>query len=635
MLTEAVYRIRLQESKSIQQVQDEIGRFLGRKNGRTIEYWRQGHIPTNRGDVEKLTETLIRRGGFDDGWSAAFLETADLTLTQKLRNRWFVQSSTSDLSELPERVSHLPQKPFRRLIGRAAVRKRIMSALTDTDGRWVIGIDGMGGIGKTALALEIANECQEAGHFHQIIWLQTVSASESDDEEPVFDFPRIVDGVAEQLQLALSPALSPGQKQQRIRTTLRQNRYLIIIDNAENAAIAQEQLIAQLRPFLNPTKLLLTSRKRFVGEIFAVHVDGLTVADGLRFIEQDAFEKGIEHLSANQSDALANLVRQAGGSPLALKLLVSRLAYLPIHVVIERLLDVDPISELQAGSDSFYHNVFFEHWRSLETNSIRLLFALAHFAPMQGAAFPALQQISMLSAKEAFTVIDRLWRRSLIEIVRKDDRQALRYALHPLTRNFVLSLVSGGLLSSAETDTRQKLYSQTRTRFVSYWITYAITHAVDQKGFLLEEQHILKAVEMAPDHLYPRGVCAFVGYMVDIRARYESAYQLLQKAQQLAAVLDPKHQITLLLYLGRVTEKLGEIESAESHIQSALQLSATHDQRADLPDLHYELGSLLRFQGRYAEAIEQLEAGLQVKTLQPEREVGLLAKLSGVPPVTG
>ncbi|MCB0171525.1 MAG: ATP-binding protein [Anaerolineae bacterium] len=77
LLTEGVHRIRLRESKTIQIVQDELGYFLGREGGSSIEYWRKGHIPPSLTDVEKLGREIVRRGDLDRAWLEKFLISAD------------------------------------------------------------------------------------------------------------------------------------------------------------------------------------------------------------------------------------------------------------------------------------------------------------------------------------------------------------------------------------------------------------------------------------------------------------------------------------------------------------------------------------------------------------------------------
>ena len=80
LLTAAIYKIRIAESKTIKKtvalVQDEVGYALGRDGGSAIEYWRKGYIPAKLEDVESLARILVRRGGLDRAELVQFLTSA-------------------------------------------------------------------------------------------------------------------------------------------------------------------------------------------------------------------------------------------------------------------------------------------------------------------------------------------------------------------------------------------------------------------------------------------------------------------------------------------------------------------------------------------------------------------------------
>lgn len=76
LLSEGVHRVRLCEDKSVQIVQDELGYALGREGGSAIEYWRKGHVPPRRHEVEELARALVRRGRLDQRWLEHFLQSA-------------------------------------------------------------------------------------------------------------------------------------------------------------------------------------------------------------------------------------------------------------------------------------------------------------------------------------------------------------------------------------------------------------------------------------------------------------------------------------------------------------------------------------------------------------------------------
>ncbi|MCA9981882.1 MAG: hypothetical protein KDD89_13650, partial [Anaerolineales bacterium] len=77
LLSEAIHRIRLQEGKSVQIVQDELGFALGRDGGSAIRYWRKGHVPAQPEDVAHLAQALVQRGRLEKQWLEQFLKSAD------------------------------------------------------------------------------------------------------------------------------------------------------------------------------------------------------------------------------------------------------------------------------------------------------------------------------------------------------------------------------------------------------------------------------------------------------------------------------------------------------------------------------------------------------------------------------
>lgn len=80
LLTEALYNIRIQESKTVKKtlgiVQDELGYALGRDGGSSVEYWRKGHIPASLDDIDSLARELVKRDGLNQAELKLFLLSA-------------------------------------------------------------------------------------------------------------------------------------------------------------------------------------------------------------------------------------------------------------------------------------------------------------------------------------------------------------------------------------------------------------------------------------------------------------------------------------------------------------------------------------------------------------------------------
>lgn len=126
VLTEAIHKIRIQESrdtkKTIAILQDELGYALGREGGSSIEYWRKGHIPATVGDVEKLARQLVNRGGLDKETLGQFLASADHPNPAQLSSALFPASLPGELAPF---VAGPPITHPRQFFGRRQELKRI------------------------------------------------------------------------------------------------------------------------------------------------------------------------------------------------------------------------------------------------------------------------------------------------------------------------------------------------------------------------------------------------------------------------------------------------------------------------------------------------------------------------------
>ncbi len=340
---------------------------------------------------------------------------------------------------------HLPGKSYRELIGRDTLLGDIMAALRDPAGKWIVAIDGMGGIGKTALAREVADRCLNEHLFDAVVWMSAPREEFPGGAGPgkvhSLTFETALDAIGRQLGAFDVPGLKKAEKASRVRALLREQRVLVVLDNLETAAEPQNKIARRLRPLLDPSKALLTSRHRFKGDLYAVHLTGLDEDSALRFIRREAEEKRIERVSTAKTDELKQIVVCTGGSPLAMKLVVGQLGHLPLERVLSLLRNVRvPASE--NGEDDyyrFYKFIFLPSWRLLSEDGKRLLISMSHFAPGIGGTWEAIQATSGLDDDALTRSIDELWRLSFLEIGESSGLRQVRYYLHALTQYFVLS----------------------------------------------------------------------------------------------------------------------------------------------------------------------------------------------------
>lgn len=343
-----------------------------------------------------------------------------------------------------ESIIELPNKKYHLLFGRDTIIEEILTALREPLGKNIIGIDGMGGIGKTALTREIADRAINEKIFDELIWEQ---ASKVNFEKENFllddstDFDDVLNSIARKLGYHDVLQLSGVSKTRRLREIFAEKRILIILDNLETGRIDQDIIIDKFLDLLSSSKAILTSRKRFKKNIYSINLPGLDEFSAIQLIKDEAREKNISRVTNARIQDLKKIVQATGGSPLAIKLVTGQLWYQEMVVVLNRLKNIQLKSNILDENEyiNFYKDILFPSWKMLSKSGKELLITMTHFAPGIGGRFNMIQEISEFSHEDLVSLIEELWKLSLIEITESSKINATRYYIHALTQYFVLS----------------------------------------------------------------------------------------------------------------------------------------------------------------------------------------------------
>ncbi len=335
-------------------------------------------------------------------------------------------------------IAPLPPPPYQRFFGRAVIVDEIMDALRDPEGRWAIGIDGMGGIGKTSLARAIADRSLNEMLFEGIIWEPRFTHFSYGTTTPT-RWADLFVAIGRQLGAPDLHRLPDLERVSRLAELLKRYKVLLVLDGLESAVDNQEELVIKLLPLLRSSKAILTSRHRFKGDLYSVHLEGLDEESATQLIRYEAQEKRIQRVVNAKSKDLNEIIHATGGSPLAIKLIVGQLQHLPLEPVLRSLKEVRrTISEDEDEYVNFYKGIFWNSWNLLSGDAKRLLISMAVFAPGIGGTFDAIEKTSGLERAVLAQKIDELWRLSFLETGQSTLRNP-RYYLHPLTQYFVIS----------------------------------------------------------------------------------------------------------------------------------------------------------------------------------------------------
>ncbi|MEO1185585.1 MAG: ATP-binding protein, partial [Cyanobacteria bacterium J06636_27] len=218
-------------------------------------------------------------------------------------------SGTLVESQLSSIVQNLPAREYTTFVGRSREIARLTEVLSYKHSAHLISVDGIGGVGKTTLVVEVAYRCLEAS-------LNTITNT---DTANLPTFEAIIFTSAKQNHLT-SIGLLPRLIYQRtlrdicreiarifefveihnlplqeqigvIRHKLSQTRTLLIVDNLET--IEDKQDVLSFLYDLPPTvKVVITTREQTL--FVPVRLNSLSREHGLRLIQHEAKEKDID-----------------------------------------------------------------------------------------------------------------------------------------------------------------------------------------------------------------------------------------------------------------------------------------------------------------------------------------------------
>jgi predicted ATPase/transcriptional regulator with XRE-family HTH domain len=241
------------------------------------------------------------------------------------------------LNALDQRAHNLPVQPTP-LLGREQEMRQLAALLRREDVR-LVTLSGVGGVGKTRLALQVAAELSDA--FADGV--RYVRLSQLVD--PTLVLPTIVQtlGVRE---------IGRRPIEELLREHLRTRRLLLLLDNCEQVAAAAPQ-VADLLASSPGLKVLVTSR-------VALHLRGehqvqvlplalpalaqLPAPDALvryaavaLFIERAQAAKADFQMTNATAPAVAEICARLDGVPLAIELAAARVKLLPPPALLKRL----------------------------------------------------------------------------------------------------------------------------------------------------------------------------------------------------------------------------------------------------------------------------------------------------------
>ena len=472
-------------------------------------------------------------------------------------------------------------------VGRADDKANVIRMIRSGMHR-VITLSGAGGVGKSALVLNIVNEIirNDIVKYDFVIW---VSAKENklsylgiEDIEPTLrNYEELLDTILEVLGLDLQEYENNIEKKEEDINILfdSSEKVLLIIDNLET--ITDERIINFILDSHPKTNFLITSRKGLGQVERRYELKELREKDAIHLFRVICREKQLQELAKADDNVIRKYVNRVYCYPLAIKWMLGQVAIgKDINEIVER------INEESSDISRF---CFEQIFNNLSKEARYVLYTLSLYD--ESVSKGILRYLSNLSDLDFEEAIYELVLVSLIvpeqQLNKENDEINSFYSLLPLTRGYVKTQLDNNpqlktqiqeqivtvdtILEEAERAKKQYRFSMsnygasTEEEKVASMIAQTAYQKYQANNYLEAVELYKKAVSIAPrlSSIYRNWAI-----MESMEAHWSDADNLMSKATK----LNPQDTQIWLVW-GNMKRKNDKIKDAYAYYEKAYNLS--------------------------------------------------------------
>lgn len=502
-----------------------------------------------------------------------------------------------------------PAKQLSELIGRHTELEELSDLLSKDDCK-LLALTGLGGVGKTRLALELAEK--QILQFEHGTFLVSLAG--------VQDSERIVSAIAQALSFSFYGNRDPKEQ---LSDYLQNKQTLLLIDNLEHL-LEGAAVLSDLLEHAPRLKLLITSRQKpELPDVWVYPLKGLTYqtegSDAEALFIKKALRQEPSFEVKNNKAAIRDLCALVEGLPLALELAAAWVKDLSCEEILSEIKsNLDFLKRDSSDHQANMRAVFEHSWALLSPEQQSLLAQLSIFRG--GFSREAAQEIMHVSAYLLLSLSSR-------SLIRKEA--ANRYSVHELVRQFA----------------EDKLSSEQRRNVQAKHAQYFVAFLQNQEADLFgaKQQESLASVHTDLNNIQSLWLWLSQNnldlldsilkpflHFYEVKCLFKEADSAL-KAASLLVTKDSLLHTKLLIRQGIFQTHLGAMAEAERNLKQGLAQAKQQNNNTEVALALMNIGQLERKKGNYLIASGTWRESLVLyEQLNDQHQIGNLLNNLGI-----
>jgi LuxR family glucitol operon transcriptional activator len=281
-------------------------------------------------------ESLARKAGLSRDTISKFLNGKPVNQENFITLCKMLSLDPEEVCLKPRNIpNNLPHRTSPKFIGRKIQQKKLFEFLSPDERIYIITVDGIAGVGKTSLVVEVAHHCLKASQddlpdlpqFEAIVFTSAKLRELTPTDgiklitEKQCDLNSIFREIANTLQGDTTSITEEVNTIDSIHNTLKKQTTLLIIDNLETVE-NRSNLMDFLRRLPEQVKSIITTREVYTIDA-PIKLTELTKEETLELIDEELKTKNLSTITPEQKNELCEAT---GGIPLVIVYAIGCLA---------------------------------------------------------------------------------------------------------------------------------------------------------------------------------------------------------------------------------------------------------------------------------------------------------------------